>query len=312
MAAGAAHVMALVESPPPTVTVTSMAGRQLASLTPVPPTVGELRLEVARRLQKQPALLRFVAQEGDTLFDDDAAQLPQEDLDILMIYDETPLFSWELEGNPLARTLDIQGSHLRCPDLDRDFCNVLTKEPIRSGQHYFQFLMHTIGDEGWCGLVCDSKYAGVHYIEHSRHCWAYYCGRMGSTNSGSLHAEGHAVKDFEKVKPTGDVIGMLVDLDSGKVAFELNGRVQGACAIPRRPLWCFTVVDTPHDHVELRKLPLDEADAQSISALNGALLEITGRRLAWNTECSDEDDDAGPDKSDESDEADEADEAGPP
>ena len=36
---------------------------------------------------------------------------------------------------------------MRCPNLRSDFVNVLTREPIRSGIHYFEFVMHKIGDE---------------------------------------------------------------------------------------------------------------------------------------------------------------------
>merc|ERR1712187_22126 len=93
----------------------------------------------------------------------------------------------------------------------------------------------------------------------------------------ALHAEGRAVKEFEKLKPSGDVIGMLVDLDKGAIAFELNGQLQGACPVPTgTPLWVLTHLDRPQDHVELLKLALQDAPQESIQALSGALLEVHG------------------------------------
>ena len=52
---------------------------------------------------------------------------------------------------------------------------------------------------------------------------------------------------------------MLVDSDKRILAFALDGRLQGACPVPgARPLYVLTHVDTPADHVELRK-PMLEA-----------------------------------------------------
>ena len=45
----------------------------------------------------------------------------------------------------------VDGNVVRCPNLCNDFVNVLTREPIRSGIHYFEFVMHKIGDEQFPG-----------------------------------------------------------------------------------------------------------------------------------------------------------------
>merc|ERR1719215_255425 len=127
--------------------------------------------------------------------------------------------------------------------------------------------------------------------------WTYYCGRMGTRSSsirdgqGALHAEGRAVKEFKKLQQSGDVIGMLVDLDKGAIAFELNGQLQGACPIPTgKPLWVLTHVDRPQDHVDLVKLALQDAPQESIQALSGALLEVRkGEPLRWRPHAEDDD-----------------------
>ena len=52
---------------------------------------------------------------------------------------------------------------------------------------------------------------------------------------------------------------MLVDGDKRILAFALDGRLQGACQVPgAKPLYVLTHVDTPADHVELRKPMLEE------------------------------------------------------
>eukprot|EP00446_Apocalathium_sp_SHHI-4_P023591 CAMPEP_0177251262 /NCGR_PEP_ID=MMETSP0367-20130122/53863_1 /TAXON_ID=447022 ORGANISM="Scrippsiella hangoei-like, Strain SHHI-4" /NCGR_SAMPLE_ID=MMETSP0367 /ASSEMBLY_ACC=CAM_ASM_000362 /LENGTH=377 /DNA_ID=CAMNT_0018704165 /DNA_START=59 /DNA_END=1192 /DNA_ORIENTATION=- len=271
------------QGPAGTVTVLSMAGREMAVCTPVPANVAALKAAIEAQTGCPPALQRLVEQEGTRMFDRDEEALPQEDLELLMVIDETPMFSWDHKGNPGNAMLEIDGSVVKCPNLTTDYVNVLTREPMRSGVHYYQFIMHHIGDEQWCGVAADPEQAGPRYSGRYLKAWTYYCGRMRSSSAsivdgtGCLHAKGRAVKEFKKLKPCGDVIGMLVDLDRAAIAFELNGELQGACAIPKdTPLWVLTHVDTPRDHVELVKLSLQDAPQESIEGLSGALLEITG------------------------------------
>eukprot|EP00971_Amphidinium_carterae_P183695 3646445-Amphidinium_carterae.1 len=168
--------------------------------------------------------------------------------------------------------------------MTRDFVNVLTKEPIRAGRHYFEFVMHFIGDEQACGVVNDPTQAGPFHNLRMLRAWTYYCGRMrralnaGNIKDGlgALHAKGKAITEFKKLKQSGDVIGMLVDMDRAAVAFSLNGELQGACPIEvDKPLYVITCVDTPKDHVELRKLNLHDAPPSHLQSLEGALLDIS-------------------------------------
>jgi hypothetical protein len=213
------------------------------------------------------------------------ADLPCE---VVLVQDETPLWTWDVENNPSKSQIEADGNVLRCPNMRNDFVNVVTREPIRKGAHYFEFLMHCIGDEQSCGLVNDPSQAGSSHGIRSLTAWTYYVGRMGSRSGsvrdgkGALHAQGKAVKEFMKLKPTGDIIGMLADLDRGAVAFSLNGELQGACPIPSEPLWVLTQVDTPNDVVELRKPCLEEAPPANLEALQGALLDISqGETLGY-------------------------------
>lgn len=266
----------------PAVQVKSLSGDILANVSPVPKTTGALK-EVLQGLLGQPAALQKLVLCSSTRVLADEEALPQESLEVYCIVDETPLWTWSLEGNPSSEQLQVNGARVTCPDMQYDWIAVLTKEPMRSGRHYIEFAMHRIGDEQWCGVVSDPRQAGSDHGGRSiPNAWTYYCGRVGSSRGslvdgkGALHANGKAVVQFEKPRPSGDVIGMLVDLEAGAIAFDLNGKLQGACAIPKHtPLWVLTVVDTSRDDVELRKPCLDEAPPENLQSLTGALLDIS-------------------------------------
>ncbi|CAE7394779.1 UVR8 [Symbiodinium pilosum] len=131
--------------------------------------------------------------------------------------------------------------------------------------------------------------AGSRVNGRSLLAWTYYCGRANRRHgtmhngTGGLHACKTAVAEFEKACDPGNVIGMLVDVDKRVVAFDLDGRVQGACEIPgEKPLYVITQMDTPWDHVELRKPSLEEAPPANLEALTGALLDASkGEALHW-------------------------------
>merc|ERR1712051_379472 len=143
--------------------------------------------------------------------------------------------------------------------------------------------------------LTDPHDAGSRRGARDLRAWTYYCGRMGSSygslidGKGALHAQGKAVIEFEKLQPRGDVIGMLVDVDVGAIAFDLNGKLQGAFPIPTgTPLWVVTCVDTKKDDVELRKPSLEDAPPQNLAALTGALLDISQGQKFWYDDESDD------------------------
>eukprot|EP00419_Tripos_fusus_P006665 CAMPEP_0172671750 /NCGR_PEP_ID=MMETSP1074-20121228/11116_1 /TAXON_ID=2916 /ORGANISM="Ceratium fusus, Strain PA161109" /LENGTH=311 /DNA_ID=CAMNT_0013488849 /DNA_START=27 /DNA_END=959 /DNA_ORIENTATION=+ len=265
-----------------TVTVRSLPGRVLAVVKPVPSMVAALKAEIELQTGCAEVLQKLLVAGGTRVLADDEKLAEIESHDVIMVVDESPLAEWDYGKNPDHKQLEIQGGTVKCPKLRSDYVNVLTREPMRSGRHYFQFIMHTIGDEQWCGVVSNPEQAGARYSGRRLTAWTYYCGRMNSRGTsivdgaGALHAEGKAVKQFKTLQKSGDVIGMLVDIDEGAIAFELNGELQGACPIPKAtPLWVLTHVDTASDHVELVKLALGDAPISSIESLSGALLDVT-------------------------------------
>merc|ERR1712216_442117 len=114
--------------------------------------------------------------------------------------------------------------------------------------------------------------AGPEYEKALRDSSGDYTGR----SKGALEALGRHLKTAEFVKRSDSIIGMLVDCEKGAAAFDLDGTIQGACEIPKNtPLWVLTHVDTPKDHIELRKPSLQDAPPANFEALKGALLDVS-------------------------------------
>merc|ERR1712187_745155 len=93
---------------------------------------------------------------------------------------------------------------------------------------------------------------------------------MGGSGSSSLYdgqaslqINGRPCMKLKKLRRSGDVIGIFVDLDEGILAFDLNGDPQGGSCVPKnQALYVMTHLDTTSDWVELRKLSPDDAPAE--------------------------------------------------
>jgi hypothetical protein len=133
-----------------------------------------------------------------------------------------------------------------------DYCNILSATPITQGKHSFEFVMHKIGDEQWCGVTADPNVAGHHSLRTRSRCWTYYCGRRYHTK-GKLSEENRETKDLTHIKD-GDVIGLIVDFELRTLTFSRNNEFQAQCTIPLdvAKLFLVTELDETHDCVELR------------------------------------------------------------
>merc|ERR1712061_863608 len=115
--------------------------------------------------------------------------------------------------------------------------------------------MHIIGDEQWCGGTPDPNQVVINPHPTQLRGWIYYCGRVGSSSGGglqfiSLFDETCIVRSAAlKPKPSGDVVGLAIDLDKCQLAFDLNGVFQGADTIPKQPMWILTTVGTARDKI---------------------------------------------------------------
>ncbi len=136
----------------PQLVVRNLAGVVLIELQPIPTTLEELRqaLEIASGI---PAALQKLVKEGEVLLDDGTSELSDGTCELICVKDETPMWTWDLDMNPEARQIEVEGNVIKAPRLRSDFVNVLTKEPIRSGVHYFEFVLHMVGDEQCLGCI---------------------------------------------------------------------------------------------------------------------------------------------------------------
>mmetsp|Transcript_131760 Transcript_131760/g.381048 ORF Transcript_131760/g.381048 Transcript_131760/m.381048 type:complete len:300 (+) Transcript_131760:68-967(+) len=277
------------------VTARNLAGRVLAIVTPVPKTVGALKGELEKLLGTSVAHQSLVPQ-GSTQVLNDRDMVGPYGGDFVLIVDERPMFTW-------SDTLDfgdafeggwgdhpcVQGRHFKCPDACTNRINVFTRDPIRQGTHYFEFHMHYTGYEQWCGVATDPvRHYNPQWGASNVHSWAYYSRGWGSTSLAALHFDGSAVVPFKYVPTYGDIIGMLVDMTRGGIAFNLNGILQATSAIEtEKPLWVFARVPNTRIHIELKKPSLQDAPPTTVQALNGAPIEPDMDKRSVDSDGSD-------------------------
>merc|ERR1719464_1732433 len=83
--------------------------------------------------------------------------------------------------------LQTDGPRVTCPDLQTDHINVVTRLPLVNGRHYFEFVIHHIGDAQLCGVTVDPNLAGSRvWGPEMKNAWLYYCGRV----NGCPHCSG--------------------------------------------------------------------------------------------------------------------------
>lgn len=250
-------------------TVRSLAGSVLAQLHCVPATVSETK-DALEQQTGVPAALQKLILDGRVIGDDEALDADVS-ADIVLVVDETPIYYWDLAGNPDRDLLRGEGGEVFFTSDSVDYVNVVTQAPITSGVHFFEFYMHVIGDEQWCGLALNKDRAGH---RGSLAGYFYYCGHR--RGRGALHAPRERVEmcEFEFVS-NGDVIGLLLDADKAIAVFLRNGIVQGGCTVPKSPLFLTTCLDEKDDHVVLSKPALAEVPQEAFQEL--AKLEASRR-----------------------------------
>merc|ERR1719195_829528 len=253
------------------VQVQNVAGNLVHSTETCPLTVTVLKTEI-EACCGIPALLQQLLQGTQVLSETEVLE-PATGV-LTLVVDESPLFAWDVAGNPNRDLLQGDASTVRFREEIVDYVNVVTRAPVSQGIHYFEFVMHHVGDEQWCGVCLDRARAGYRGSDEG---WFYYSGRRYSRR-GALQAprEKQHVHDFAGVA-SGDIIGILLDMDHGGLAFLLNGAVQGSCRVPAsRPLYLCTSLDRAGDHVELRKPPLADAPQSATQALRATLSDDDG------------------------------------
>jgi len=251
------------------VTLTTLSGGIVLDMSPAPATIADVKVAVCESAGVPLALQKILL--GDVLLED-TCKLDKASANLTFILDESPLFSWDITSNPEGKLLSGMGGDVCYSTGTYDYVNVITQEPVRRGFHYFEFVMHKIGDEQWCGVTLQKERAGR--MGGSIPGWFYYCGRrFEEEGEFTVNHERNRVKKFEHVRD-GDVIGMMLDADEGILVFTLNGRLQGAGEVPKEPLYLTTCLDREEDRVELRKPPLQDSPLD-LTAVRNLSLDYT-------------------------------------
>eukprot|EP00929_Paragymnodinium_shiwhaense_P074661 TRINITY_DN38219_c0_g1_i1.p1 TRINITY_DN38219_c0_g1~~TRINITY_DN38219_c0_g1_i1.p1 ORF type:complete len:281 (+),score=62.91 TRINITY_DN38219_c0_g1_i1:72-914(+) len=255
--------------------VLDLAGQTIAELdSPVPSTLEELLTAVENHTGIDKFYMTLM-QQGVVLSEDSPLDATEP---VMLVVDHKAAFLWDSVRNPDIHQLKIDGADITCPKLRSDYVNVVTQAPLPAGMHYVEFVMHYKGDEQWCGVVPDKALGwGKKVSGHSGdfHGCFYYCGR--DSNAGALVRNSVRLHTWDDETPAGesyacveadDVLGMLIDMEARRAAFEVNGKLQGdAFDIPSGPLYLLTHVDDPRDRVELRRREVEEVPAAMLEAL---------------------------------------------
>lgn len=76
-------------------------------------------------------------------------------VELMLLVDDSPCYSWDIAGNPDSEFLKSDASEIvefvnpnTC--LHPDYVNVLSQSPIEKGVHFVEFILHSLQDEQWC------------------------------------------------------------------------------------------------------------------------------------------------------------------
>ncbi|CAE7350664.1 unnamed protein product [Symbiodinium sp. CCMP2456] len=176
-------------------------------------------------------------------------------------------------NNPDIRFLRMAGAEITfLSDEFADHCTAVSCRPMHYGQHFYEFIVHHFSDQLRCGVTTDAVQAGALVAGHNLRGWCYNTGprkQKAKTMPAGLQVNGKVVQEFSSVDD-GDVIGVLVDADRWSIAFLKNRVLEGSCAMSshaREPLYLLLHMDAAGDHVNLRHVPLQEAPADALAAL---------------------------------------------
>jgi len=179
---------------------------------------------------------------------------------------------WDVPGNPWNKDLEGDCNVVSFRSgAKSNFINVMTTTPFRKGTHFFEFIMHRIGGEQWCGITSEPFQAGALVSGRNLKAWSYYCGRRrikAPSDQAGLHDNRQVIQNFAQICD-GDSIGLLIDATKRVAAFLKNDQLQGTFQLPLayKPLYLFTHLDAPGDCVEIREVPVTQAPESAIAAI---------------------------------------------
>ena len=133
-----------------------------------------------------PEALLKVVKDNETLgslADLEEIAVAAEVVELMVLVDDSPCYSWDIAGNPDSEFLKSGASEVvqfvnpnSC--FHPDYVNVLSQSPIERGVHFVEFILHSLLDEQWCGVTFCASRAGRRG-EQAPGVY-YYCGRRSS------------------------------------------------------------------------------------------------------------------------------------
>ena len=187
-----------------------MAGNLLLQLS-VPESLEELKERASAVCGMPPGLLKFVQDTEPLKSLEDITG----DLELMMMVDESPYYSWNIAGNPDSHFLTGSDTTVEFADLknmsDPDYVNVLSQVPIQQGVHFVEFIMHSLQDEQWCGVTFFASRAGCRGGDVPG-CYYYSGRRHHGQGALDLIRERKHRMTFAHVK-SGDTIGPELSSD---------------------------------------------------------------------------------------------------
>ena len=235
--------------------VRNLAGLLLLEMKS-PASLDGLMQDVSKACRMPAELLKLVCDGTPIHSLEELEGISADVVELVAIVDETPCYTWDIEGNPDKEYLSGGGATVTFAPCGPDYVNVLSQVPISHGVHFVEFHMHSLQDEQWCGITLSKDRAGCRggFIPGC----LYYSGRR-SHSAGSLDMpkERQHLRELSHVE-SGDVIGLLVDADLHVALFLLNGQFQGGCRIPEGPMYFCTALDVTGGTVELVRCSVED------------------------------------------------------
>ena len=171
----------------------------------LPESLEELKERASAVCGMPPGLLKFV-KDNESL--KSLEDITGDDMELMMMVDESPYYSWNIAGNPDGHFLTGSDTTVEFTDLQNmslpDYVNVLSQVPIQQGVHFVEFIMHSLQDEQWCGVTFSTSRAGCRG-ENVPGCY-YYSGRRHHGQGALDLRERHHRMTFAQVN-SGDTIG---------------------------------------------------------------------------------------------------------
>ena len=185
--------------------------------------------------------------------------LPPEDLDGLLdgFVSTENVFTWNTELNTSELEYDESKLEVRKKGNAPDCSLVLGSRALESGTWYWEVQVAQQGDETWVGITNNPE------LVHTRHkttdtmddksVCAYYDGQR-SYRCPALKNGGRTMSKHVARYSSGNIVGVLVDVDARSLSFYLDGLLQHTLTdIPNGPLYPVAHMDRKDDRYLLHR-----------------------------------------------------------